>query len=636
MLYILTLYPSVGFMDSGELAAACYTFGIPHPTGYPLFILIGYIFSHLPFGSSIIYKLNFLSAIESAFSVVVTYYTSLQLSGYLLSKLFKAQLKKNQNLKQKNKNHDQIENVSNELGANKINQVNYFLSFAAAICIGLTPTFWQNALQVEVYALHTLFLSFIIYFAVKIFTSVSFDKKNWIGLFVFTGLSFSNHLTTVFIIPSLIYLIYFCNSNRMGSYKQIFTLVIYSIPGILLYAILIIASSNEPYLNWSNVSDVSNLFDHLRGADYSNLMFSSSAKFSVNAADFFKHLPAELNYLPLLLSLAGFVVLWKYFKSFAVFSFLSIIFTLLYSFNYNIVDINSYYFLAYYFLILALPGGILYLISFGKPENMLTAKNNFNSAKNKIIAFTIILVILSAGINYSDNNNSSDYANAELTLNSINPLPQNSVVITYDWAYIYSASLYYQLAEKIRPDLKIFNIKFLSAKWYLNMIKKYHPELYEGVKNEAEEYIKVIDQDTRVKTPKLSALVTAFINFSENKFPLFVTVDAVVAKEMKPFFDKFKLVPSGFLYRVEPKNSPYDPNAGNYIINESFTKFKPNTDQKKVVFNTIPGMIFETANYHYINKNFELSLKLLNKALEFNPDFKDALYLKNSILQQKK
>ncbi|MCD6501981.1 DUF2723 domain-containing protein, partial [bacterium] len=40
-IYILTMEPTVGLVDSGELSLACSEPGIAHPTGYPLYILIG-------------------------------------------------------------------------------------------------------------------------------------------------------------------------------------------------------------------------------------------------------------------------------------------------------------------------------------------------------------------------------------------------------------------------------------------------------------------------------------------------------------------------------------------------------------------------------------------------------------------
>jgi len=47
-IYLYTLSPSISGGDSSELAAVQATLGIAHPTGYPLFTMIGYFFSLLP------------------------------------------------------------------------------------------------------------------------------------------------------------------------------------------------------------------------------------------------------------------------------------------------------------------------------------------------------------------------------------------------------------------------------------------------------------------------------------------------------------------------------------------------------------------------------------------------------------
>ena len=54
--YLLTLAPTVTFIDSGELATVAATLGIAHPTGYPLFALLGWLFAHLPISARIIWK----------------------------------------------------------------------------------------------------------------------------------------------------------------------------------------------------------------------------------------------------------------------------------------------------------------------------------------------------------------------------------------------------------------------------------------------------------------------------------------------------------------------------------------------------------------------------------------------------
>ena len=41
LLYLVRLYPDVGWYDSGELSGVAAGLGIAHPTGYPLYSLAG-------------------------------------------------------------------------------------------------------------------------------------------------------------------------------------------------------------------------------------------------------------------------------------------------------------------------------------------------------------------------------------------------------------------------------------------------------------------------------------------------------------------------------------------------------------------------------------------------------------------
>src|SRR3989339_1682536 len=75
IIYLFTLAPSVIQIDSGELAAVQKTLGIAHPTGYPLFTLLGYLFTLLPLPFNDIYKLNLLAAIWCSAGIGVFVYT---------------------------------------------------------------------------------------------------------------------------------------------------------------------------------------------------------------------------------------------------------------------------------------------------------------------------------------------------------------------------------------------------------------------------------------------------------------------------------------------------------------------------------------------------------------------------------
>lgn len=636
VIYVLTLYPAVGFMDSGELAAAAYIFGIPHPTGYPLFLTLGYIVTHLPLPGSVIYKLNFLSAVESAAAVVVTYYSAVILLRYVIDKLMSAPGRK-QSLKKEKKPANQETAPKTKKSINDFNVLIYTLAFTCAVCVGLAKTFWLDAIQIEVYALHSLFLSLVILYSLKIFTSLNApQRKNWLILFILLGLSFSNHLSTIFLIPGLLYLYYLQYKNDQKFSKGILPLSLFILPGLLLYSVLVISSGNEPYLNWSDLQNIGNLPGYLRGEDYSQLMFSSSSNFSKNAGEFFSNLSGELSILPLIFSIAGLILLWQSFRKFVVFILICAIFNLLYAFNYNIVDINTYYLLVFYLLGLMLPAGVLYIITLGKPAVLSTGKDEPKSTTGKAFVAGLILVIFSVSYNYSDNNNSSNYANVDFTLNALNSLEPNAILITYEWAYLYSASLYYQLAEKQRPDVKVFNIKFLAVNWYLKTIEKYYPELYKNIKTEAEAYISVSDQSEKVKAPKLTALVAAFIDNNMTEFPVYITVDMTVRKEITQFLAKYSTKPVGLVYKLEPKIAVYDQTAGVNTLDYNFRNIDPKSKQEINIKKIIPGMYFETANYHYINKNYELSLKFIDKALGFDSGFTEALNLKNKILSEPK
>ena len=68
-IYLVTLPPDLTWAhygyDGGELITASVTLGVPHPPGYPLYILWGKLFSYLPLGT-IAYRYNLFSAVSAS------------------------------------------------------------------------------------------------------------------------------------------------------------------------------------------------------------------------------------------------------------------------------------------------------------------------------------------------------------------------------------------------------------------------------------------------------------------------------------------------------------------------------------------------------------------------------------------
>jgi len=66
VLYLITLAPSTAMWDTSEYIAAAYDFGLPHPPGNPLFVLLGRFFAILPIAPNVAMRINILAALCSA------------------------------------------------------------------------------------------------------------------------------------------------------------------------------------------------------------------------------------------------------------------------------------------------------------------------------------------------------------------------------------------------------------------------------------------------------------------------------------------------------------------------------------------------------------------------------------------
>ena len=79
IVYTLTKAPTLSFWDCGEFIAASYILGIPHPPGYPLYTLLGRVFSIIPLFTDIATRVNFLSSLSNAFTALFGYLAAVRI-----------------------------------------------------------------------------------------------------------------------------------------------------------------------------------------------------------------------------------------------------------------------------------------------------------------------------------------------------------------------------------------------------------------------------------------------------------------------------------------------------------------------------------------------------------------------------
>jgi hypothetical protein len=168
--YLLTLQRTVGRADTFEFQVTAPVLGVAHPTGYPLYVLIGKLFSLLPLGK-VATRVNLTSTVAALIAVALLY--------LVLSRVLRARP---------------------------------LIAAWAALAFGLSPTFWSQAVAAEVYALHNALMAASLGLALWLIGGREGEGSSarWLTppravilLGALTGLSLAHHLTAVLILPGV-------------------------------------------------------------------------------------------------------------------------------------------------------------------------------------------------------------------------------------------------------------------------------------------------------------------------------------------------------------------------------------------------------------------------------------------------
>ena len=79
-----------GSWDTAELQGVPFILGIAHPTGFPLFVLVGYVWSHLFAVDSVAFRMNVMTALTMAGATFAAYAVAVELGAHRLVALFAA------------------------------------------------------------------------------------------------------------------------------------------------------------------------------------------------------------------------------------------------------------------------------------------------------------------------------------------------------------------------------------------------------------------------------------------------------------------------------------------------------------------------------------------------------------------
>jgi len=70
---IASLDPGIDYWDTGELQTVPYILGIPHPTGFPAYVVLGWLWTHLVPLGTVAYRMNLLSAVGTSLAALALF-----------------------------------------------------------------------------------------------------------------------------------------------------------------------------------------------------------------------------------------------------------------------------------------------------------------------------------------------------------------------------------------------------------------------------------------------------------------------------------------------------------------------------------------------------------------------------------
>ncbi|MBD3403333.1 DUF2723 domain-containing protein [candidate division GN15 bacterium] len=178
IVYAMTVHRSFSFWDCGEFIACSYILGIPHPPGTPLFILIGRVFSMIPFVEDISYRVNYLSVISSCFTALFSYLIIVRIVGYFF-------------------------------GPDKDEPSNRWIAYVGgvvgALFVAFSATNWANSVETEVYGPSLALMTLMLWLTLRYFEErgTSRGLQTMVLVYFIALLGVGIHMTPFLVVPVL-------------------------------------------------------------------------------------------------------------------------------------------------------------------------------------------------------------------------------------------------------------------------------------------------------------------------------------------------------------------------------------------------------------------------------------------------
>ncbi|HLF27039.1 MAG TPA: DUF2723 domain-containing protein [Anaerolineae bacterium] len=415
--YGLTLAPGLTWAhagtDGGDLVTAAAVGGVPHPPGYPTYILLGHLFARLPLGSTA-FGFNLLSALAAALAAALI--------------------------------------TASVLRCIPPSRAVYFSAWIAGSTVAFGPMLWGQATIAEVHALNACFVAALCFIALPYKPA---PDGLWpaarIGLGLLWGLGLGNALTLAALAPIVLPALW---AGARGRWIGFAALAL----GLGIYALIPIRANAQPAINWGDARSLPNFIWLVSGGLYQGYVGSAPLEL----------VGERLLSLPRLwLEQLGWIgavwIGWGFSSRFQIRRaapvILSVLLYIAFAIGYNTADSDLY----------LIPVWLLSAGYLGLGLGHILGAQPGRLRPVAVGAMATLSVVAMLATGWHSHDLRQDRTVDAFAEQALLPLPLDAILVTHADAHTFSL-WYYRLAAGWRPDVSIVDARLAGYAWYEPML----------------------------------------------------------------------------------------------------------------------------------------------------------------------
>lgn len=559
VVYVLTLARTVPGGDSGELISVAYNLGVAHPPGYPLYTLLGHLFTYIPYGS-IAWRVNFFSAVTTVGTAIMVF---MVVNRWLR---------------------------------------NYWAAAFASVLFCMSPLTWRYAVVAEVFALSNFFITWLLYITLRFYE----DPKEkwafwWAGVL---GLACSHHHTVVLIAIPIFVMCLIKAARVLLTFRVISISLMLFLAGFLPYLYLPWASTKRLMLSWGELDNWDGFWLHFLRGEYGTFQLATGEKtnyFFRNMKTYFFELGHQFMYVCLIPLVMGvYLQVMKKgnrWKDYGWMLLMACLAYLVVFHNLANMDITNRLFYDVQSRFWMLPNLIMSCLA---AAGLIWIQRHWFEAKNVVPAISIVLGLAQIGVHYEMEDMSKNDVFYQMGKSTLEPLPKNALYLMRGDVYV-NAVRYLQDCENYRKDVAAIPFDLLWWPWMKKVVETNFKDVV--IPGKVYRY-----QVRRSGDFVLSDLVAANI---ERRDVFIGKLRDDEAALMDPSYNLWNI---GYINKVLPKNK-------DYVFNDFVADSKPFETQRVPQNDQIREKSWEAfIFYNFWDREIDRSRQIFSHAMKLGVD----------------